>query len=96
MPHDQIPQHFGWLPNGEEVKSLSIKNSDMMLEVLTYGAIIRRWAIRLQDGTYRDITLGLNSLEDYLKHSPYFGAVAGRYANRIANAKAPIGDDVFS
>ncbi len=33
------------------------------------------------------MTLGLNSLEDYVAHSPHFGAVAGRFANRIANGR---------
>ena len=41
-------------------------------------------------GGLQRVTLGLNSIEDYVHHSPSFGAVPGRYANRIANGRFTI------
>ena len=40
------------------------------------------------------MVLGLNSLEDYIRHSPYFGAIAGRYGNRIGEGRFRLGDRV--
>jgi aldose 1-epimerase len=53
-------------------------------KILTWGAVIRDLVVPLGSGEQR-VTLGLNSIEDYLAHSPSFGAVPGRFANRIAN-----------
>ena len=52
--------------------------------ILTWGAVLRDLIVPTASGEQR-VTLGLNSIEDYLAHSPSFGAVPGRYANRIAN-----------
>jgi aldose 1-epimerase len=53
-------------------------------KILTWGAVLRDLVIPTSSGEQR-VTLGLNSIEDYLAHSPSFGAVPGRFANRIAN-----------
>jgi len=57
------------------------------VRVITYGGIIT--SIRTPDrfGHLDDIVLGFDSAAGYLKDSPYFGAIVGRYANRIANAE---------
>jgi len=61
--------------------------------ILTYGAVLRDLLIPTHSGPQR-VTLGLNSIDDYVAHSPSFGAVPGRYANRIANGEFSI-DGVF-
>ena len=53
-------------------------------KILTWGAVLRDLVVPTPSGEQR-VTLGLNSIEDYLAHSPSFGAVPGRFANRIAN-----------
>ena len=53
-------------------------------KILTYGAVVRDLVIPTSSGEQR-VVLGLNSIEDYIDHSPSFGAVPGRFANRIAN-----------
>jgi aldose 1-epimerase len=58
-------------------------------KILTYGAVLRDLRIPV-GGALQAVTLGLNSIEDYVKHSPSFGAVPGRYANRIANGRFSI------
>ena len=55
-------------------------------KILTYGAVIRDLQVPTARGQ-QSVVLGLNTIEDYVAHSPYFGAVPGRYANRIAGGK---------
>jgi aldose 1-epimerase len=57
--------------------------------ILTYGAVLRDLRIPV-GGALQAVTLGLNSIEDYVQHSPSFGAVPGRFANRIANGRFSI------
>lgn len=76
---------YGRLPDGRAVELFTLTNAKgLEVRVMTYGAIIT--VIRTPDrtGQLGDIVLGFDSLAGYLKDSPYFGAVVGRYANRIA------------
>ncbi len=79
---------FGRLPDGRAVEAFTLTNArGVEVRVLTYGAIVA--AIRTPDraGRLDDVVLGFDSLPPYLDHSPYFGAVVGRYANRIGGAR---------
>ncbi|WP_343232656.1 aldose epimerase family protein [Microvirga antarctica] len=58
----------------------------MEMQVLTWGAVIRDLVVPAKGGVQR-VLLGLTSIEDYVRHSPYFGAIVGRYANRIGRAR---------
>ena len=55
-------------------------------KVLSWGAVLRDLVVPTRESDQR-VTLGLNSIEDYIAHSPSFGAVPGRYANRIARGE---------
>ena len=57
------------------------------VKVITYGAIITSIRTPDRSGKLDDIVLGFDSLAGYLKDSPYFGAIVGRYANRIGNGQ---------
>src|SRR5213593_1804139 len=59
----------------------------MQVRVITYGAILQ--AIRVPDraGRVDDVALGHDDLQGYLTNAPYFGAIVGRYANRIAQGR---------
>lgn len=81
---------FGKLPDGTPVEAYAFGNSLVSMEVITYGAIIISLATQDRAGRYDDIVLGYDSLEGYLKSSPYFGAIVGRYANRIAKGRFTI------
>jgi aldose 1-epimerase len=72
---------FGTLPDGSEIPEVTIAAGDLTAKVLTIGAVIRD--LRLA-GVGHPLVLGFDKLDDYVNHSPHFGAVAGRYANRIA------------
>ena len=79
---------FGELPDGRPVELFTLTNGNgIEVRAMTYGAIIT--SIRTPDrtGTAADIVLGFDSLGGYLAGSPYFGAVVGRYANRIAGGQ---------
>jgi aldose 1-epimerase len=55
-------------------------------KILTWGAVVRDLVVPAKGGPQR-VVLGLNTIEDYIAHSPSFGAVPGRFANRIANGR---------
>lgn len=79
---------FGRLPDGTPVDGYTIRNAGgTSLHVITYGAIITSLRVADRRGRLDDIVLGFDSLDGYLKDSPYFGAIVGRYANRIAKGR---------
>jgi aldose 1-epimerase len=79
---------FGRLPDGTAVDGYTIRNSrGTTMHVMTYGGIITSLRVADRNGAFDDIVLGFDSLAGYLKDSPYFGAIVGRYANRIAKGR---------
>ncbi len=78
---------FGIQPDGNEVREVEIAAGDLKAVVITYGAVIRD--LRL-DGIDHPLVLGFDQLEHYLQHSPYFGALVGRSANRIGRGRMSI------
>ncbi len=76
------------MPDGTPVEVFTLTNRrGMVVRVLTYGAIIQ--SIRVPDKTGRvaDVVIGHDTLEGYRTRSRFFGAVVGRYGNRIAKGK---------
>lgn len=69
-----------------DLYTLTNKNG-LVLKVITYGAIITEFHVPDRNGKLADIVLGFENLDGYVKGSPYFGAIVGRVANRIRNAK---------
>ena len=69
---------------GAEVYRISLSSPALQVSVLTFGAIIERLAAPDRLGQWANVVLGLNSLDGYMHRSPHFGAVPGRFANRIA------------
>jgi aldose 1-epimerase len=79
---------FGNLPDGRAVEQFTLTNAHgVEVRAMTYGGIIT--VIRTPDrsGHLDDVVLGFDSLAGYLSGSPYFGAIVGRYANRIARGQ---------
>lgn len=79
---------FGTLPTGEAVEAFTLMNAHgIEVHAITYGGIIT--AIRTPDRQrqFADIVLGHDSLDGYLRPSPYLGAIVGRYGNRIAGGQ---------
>jgi aldose 1-epimerase len=79
---------FGKTPDGTPVELYTLTNKNgMTVKIMTYGAIITEIHVPDKEGKSADVVLGFNNLEQYLKGHPFFGAIAGRYANRIAKGQ---------
>jgi aldose 1-epimerase len=78
---------FGNLPDGREVSRFILDNGrGMQLEVINYGAIIKNIRVPDRKRDSDDVALGFEDLQSYLGAHPYFGAMVGRYCNRIGKA----------
>tara|TARA_R110000796_G_scaffold67449_5_gene154843 strand:- start:100285 stop:101469 length:1185 start_codon:yes stop_codon:yes gene_type:complete len=93
-----IEKHdFGETPEKEKVALYTLKNTDgIEINIMTYGGIITSLKTPNKDGVSEDIVLGYNSLDQYIKSSPYFGAIIGRYGNRIAKGKFTIDGTTYT
>ncbi|MET7942409.1 aldose epimerase family protein [Streptomyces sp. NPDC005302] len=78
---------FGRLADGTTVHRWSLENGGTRLKVLSYGGIVQSLEIPDRHGRYRNVVLGFAGLDDYVAKSPYFGALIGRYGNRIAKGR---------
>ncbi|MDJ1469385.1 aldose epimerase family protein [Cytophagaceae bacterium DM2B3-1] len=79
---------FGTLPDGKAADLYTLRNaSGMEVKITNYGGTIVSWTAPDKDGKYEDVVLGCDSLDGYLKGVPYFGALIGRYGNRIGKGK---------
>ncbi len=75
---------FGDLPNGGAVTLYTLTNGSTTVKISTYGAAVTELWVPDRNGVAGDVVLGFESLKGYLGPNPYFGCIAGRYANRIA------------
>jgi aldose 1-epimerase len=79
---------FGRMPDGKTVELFTLTNAHgVEVRATNYGGIIVSLKTPDRDGQLGDIVLGYDSLGGYLKESPYFGALIGRFANRIARGR---------
>jgi aldose 1-epimerase len=79
---------FGKTGDGKPVDLYTLTNQHgMEIRVMSYGGIILSLRVPDRNGQFDDVALGYDSLDGYLKTTPYFGAIIGRYGNRIANGK---------
>jgi aldose 1-epimerase len=79
---------FGHTGDGKPVDLYTLTNrTGMEVRAMTYGAIITNIRVADRKGEMGDVVLGFDTLEGYLKDSPYFGALVGRYGNRIAKGQ---------
>lgn len=84
-------QPFGKTAAGEAVNLYTLKNkSGMTVKITNYGGIVTSIVVPDKNGDMADVVLGFDTLDKYLAGHPYFGAIIGRYANRIENAKFSI------
>lgn len=77
--------------NGESIEKLTLTNKHgIEVSAITYGGIITSIKTPDRNGAMGDIVLGFNSIDGYLGDQPYFGAIIGRYGNRIARGRFAI------
>jgi len=77
-------QPFGVTATRETVELYTLTNSNgMEARIMTYGGAVVSLTVPDRQGKLGDVVLGYETLDGYLKNSPYFGAIIGRYGNRI-------------
>ncbi|MCX7340096.1 MAG: galactose mutarotase [Hyphomicrobiales bacterium] len=78
------PTIFGHLPDGTPIREVTLRSAaGATATIMEWGAVVRDLMVPV-NGKLQRVVLGYGVLDDYLRHSPHFGAIAGRYANRIA------------
>lgn len=81
-------ESFGNTSDGQAVTKYILKNgTGLEMAVISYGGIITSLKVPNKEGEYEDVVLGFDSISQYEAGSPYFGAIIGRYGNRIAAGK---------
>ncbi len=76
---------IGTLPSGDSIKVFTLTNEQgLSMRVMELGGVVLSLMVPDRQGNLDDVVLGFDRLEPYLKESPYFGALIGRYGNRIA------------
>ena len=81
---------FGKMPDGTPVKIYTLRNSKgIEARIMTYGGIVVSLKVPDKKGKFDDVALGYDNLDGYIvnKGDPHFGALIGRYGNRIGGAK---------
>lgn len=89
-------EEFGKLPDGTSVQQYTLANANgIEMKVITYGGIITHLTVPDRNGNYADVVLGYDSLHQYLEMNPYFGAIIGRYGNRIAKGEFSLNGETY-
>jgi len=89
-------QPFGKAADGTAVDLYTIKSGALEARIMTYGGIVVSLRVPDKNGKSADVVLGYDSLDGYLANSPFFGALVGRYANRIGGAKFVLDGKTYS
>ncbi|MFE0412841.1 aldose epimerase family protein [Streptomyces tendae] len=82
-----VKELFGKLADGTKVYRWSLENGGTRMKVLSYGGVVQSLEIPDRRGRYANVSLGFDNIEDYVARSPHFGALIGRYGNRIAKGR---------
>lgn len=79
---------FGVVPDGTPVEIYTLRNSKgVEVRIITYGGIIVSLKTPDRNGKFADVVLGYDNLDAYVTNNPMFGALVGRYGNRIAKGQ---------
>ncbi len=90
-------QAFGKMPDGTPIELYTLSNTNgMQAGIITYGGTVVSLTAPDRAGKYADVVLGMDDLAGYLKGVPFFGAIIGRYGNRIGNAQFKLDGKVYS
>src|SRR5262245_41738229 len=90
-------QPFGTMPDGTPVDRYVLGNSrGVEVTIIKYGGIVVSLKAPDRAGKISDVVLGFDTLDGYLKTHPYFGAIIGRYGNRIAKGRFSLNGREYS
>jgi aldose 1-epimerase len=91
-----VRSDFGTMPDGAVVEEFTLTNSSgIEVRAIEYGGIIVSLMTPDRTGQRGDIVLGFETLDPYLAGTPYFGAIIGRYGNRIAGARFTLDGETY-
>ncbi|WP_019060313.1 aldose epimerase family protein [Streptomyces prunicolor] len=82
-----VKELFGTLADGSKVYRWSLENGGTRLKVLSWGGVVQSLELPDRHGKYANVSLGFDNIADYVAKTPYFGALIGRYGNRIAKGQ---------
>ena len=87
---------FGQTPEGM-AKLYTLKNKQgMIVKITNYGGIVTSLSVPDKQGNFGDVVLGFDSIQPYLDGHPYFGAIVGRYGNRIAKGSFSLDGETYT
>jgi aldose 1-epimerase len=92
-----MKEPFGKTKDGRPIDRYTMKNArGMEADVITWGAIVTRLIVPDRAGKSGDVALGFDTLDGYLGTHPYFGAIVGRYGNRIAKGRFTLNGKTYT
>src|SRR3954462_14065874 len=90
-------EQFGMMPDGREVELFTLTNDRAIeIKIINYGGIITALNVPDRQGRIGDVVLGHDNLDGYLHRSRYFGALIGRYGNRIRRGQFALNGVAYS
>lgn len=88
---------YGTMPDGTAVEAFTLVNGKgVRVTAITLGGIITELHVPDRSGVMGDIVLGFDSLDGYAKEHPFFGAIIGRYGNRIGKARFSLDGQTYT
>ena len=97
MTSNIVKKEFGTLENGETAYLFTLKNSaGMEVQITNYGGIIKSIKVPDKDDVLENVVLGFDDFDDYAGWHPYFGAIVGRYANRIGDGQFSLNGQTYN
>src|ERR1035438_5478269 len=88
VKNDDTRKLYGKMPDGAEVYLYTLSNANgMQAGIITYGGTVVSLTAPDRNGKYADVVLGMDDLAGYMKATAFFGALIGRYGNRIGHAQ---------
>jgi aldose 1-epimerase len=92
----QMANDFGEV-DGKKITQYTLTNkAGDEVKIINYGGIVTSWITADKSGNRSSVVLGFDNLDSYLTPPPYFGALIGRFGNRIAGGKFKIGDSTYT
>ena len=87
---------FGLMPNGDSTWLYTLSSDDITVKITNYGGIVTEIIAPDKDGNPGNVVLGFDNLKQYLAGHPNFGALIGRFGNRIAKGAFELDGETYS
>ncbi|GAA2096681.1 galactose mutarotase [Streptomyces albiaxialis] len=82
-----VKEPFGRLEDGTRIERWTLANGGTRLSVISYGGAVQSLEVPDRHGRTANVSLSFDRIEDYVAHGDHFGALIGRYGNRIAKGR---------